>query len=74
MKKFREIIAPCLVIAALHTPLIWYMLELHSRSAGNTDFLGLGILEQAVIAALIIAPVWCLSSLKIRWRPEEPIA
>ena len=74
MKKIREIVVACYVIAALYTPFIGYVRELHAHRAGNTSFLDLELLEQAVIVALIAAPAWCLSFLKIGGRPEEPIA
>ena len=74
MKEIREISAACYVIAALYTPFMGYMLELHARHAGNTGFFDLEFLEQAVIVALTAAPAWCLSFLKIGGRPEEPIA
>ena len=74
MKKIQEIVVICLVIAALYTPLIWYMRELQSRGAGSTGFLELELLEQVVIVVLLIALSWCLSCLKIGWRAEEPVS
>ncbi len=73
MKTIREILVPSLVIVALYTPLIWYLTELRARSPGTTDFLELQIIEQIIIAALSIAPPWCLSFLKISWKPEQPV-
>lgn len=73
MKTVREILGSSLVIVALYTPLIWYLTELRTRSPGTTDFLELQIVEQIIIAALTIAPPWCLSFLKINWKPEQPV-
>ena len=73
MKSVRELLVSSLVIVALYTPLIWYLTELRLHSPGATDFLELQLIEQAIIAALTIAPPWCLSFLKIGWKPEQPI-
>jgi hypothetical protein len=73
MKSVREILVSSLVIVALYTPLIWYLTELRLHSPGTTDFLELQLIEQAIIAALTIAPPWCLSFLKIGWKSEQPI-
>ncbi len=74
MKKIQEIIVSCLVMATLYTPLIWYMRELHSHTAGNTDFLDLELLEQIVIVVLLTVPAWCLSCIKIKFKPDEPMS
>lgn len=73
MKTVREILVSSLVIVALYTPLIWYLAELRAHSPGTTDFLELQFIEQNIIAALTIAPPWCLSFLKISWKPEQPV-
>ncbi len=73
MKTVREILVPSLVIVALYTPLIWYLAELRAHYPGTTDFLELQLIEQIIIAVLTIAPPWCLSFLKISWKPELPI-
>jgi hypothetical protein len=73
MKSIREAIVTSLIIVALYTPLIWYLIEIRSQYPGATDFLELHFMEQMVITVLVIAPLWGLSFLKIGWKPENPM-